>query len=206
MDEVRDDTRDETQELDPVRALVELVRKDRRRGLDALNELFRGGHVPEPSPDGPYDGQLVALDIAPGVTQALEWLASLWMPWKGKYLTKSDHRGDNIFSRDSRGVMRILFPFYKGMVSYRENTFRAFVFETSVQAGQVDPDRQVFRIDYDRDDNPALSIRRIVDEVVQVAEGVYLGKIHFKWWWGSWGMLGYFALRPGSEKPAEGGS
>jgi hypothetical protein len=24
---------------------------------------------------------------------------------------------------------------------------------------------------------------------------MYLGKVHFKWWWGTWRMIGYFALR-----------
>jgi hypothetical protein len=196
MNEALQETRGEAESQDPIQALEGLLRDDRRRGLAALNELFRNGRVAEPFLDGPYEGQLVALDIAPGLTRLLEGLASVWMPWKGKYLIRSDHRGDNIFSRDSRGVMRILFPFYKGMINYREDVFRAFVFDTSVQAGQVDPDRQVFRIDYNRKDNPASTIRRIVDEVVEVAEGVYLGKIHFKWWWGSWSMLGYFALRP----------
>ena len=42
----------------------------------------------------------------------------------------------------------------------------------------------------------ALTIRRIVDELVQVDESVYLGKIHFRWWWGPWQMIGYFSLRP----------
>jgi hypothetical protein len=92
-------------------------------------------------------------------------------------------------------ALRILFPFYRGMSDYEPDSFRAFVFQTSIAAGMVDRDRQVFRIDYDRPDNPALSIRRIVDEIVQVREGVYLGKIHFKWWWGRWAMIGYFALR-----------
>ena len=82
------------------------------------------------------------------------------------------------------------------MVDFEPGAFRAFVFQTSVDAGMVDRDRQVFRIDYDRPDNPALSIRRIVDEIVQVGDGLYLGKIHFKWWWGVWDMIGYFALRP----------
>jgi hypothetical protein len=172
-----------------------LVGRDRAAGLAALNRLFREGRVPDPPPDGPYRGELVAVDIAPGLSQVVEWLASLWMPWKGKFLIQAQGKGDNIFGRGSRLAMRILFPFYRGMMDYEAETFRAFVFETSVAAGMVDRDRQVFRIDYDRRDNPALSIRRIIDEIVQVGEGTYLGKIHFKWWWGRWGMIGYFALR-----------
>lgn len=180
---------------DPIREARARVHENRKQGLAELNRLFREGRIPNPPLDGPYHGELVALDIAPVVTQLLEWLASLWMPWKGKYLIESETRGDNIFATGSRWAIRLMFPFYRGITNYEHAAFRAFVFDTSVQQGKVDPDRQVFRIDYDRKDNPALSIRRIVDEVVQVADGLYLGKIHFRWWWGSWGMLGYFALR-----------
>lgn len=181
---------------DPVRAAKQQFKRDRKQGLAELNELFRSGGIPGPPLDGPYDGELVAVDIAPGVSQLVGWLASLWMPWKGKYLIAGEQRGDNLFGRGSRTVMRILFPLYRGMREHDADTFRAFVFDTSVDQGKVDPDRQVFRIDYHRPDNPALTIRRIVDEVVEVDQGVYLGKIHFKWWWGRWAMLGYFALRP----------
>jgi hypothetical protein len=52
----------------------------------------------------------------------------------------------------------------------------------------------VLKIDYDLPENPALSIRRILDELVQVADGVYLGKAHVKWWWGAWQPVAYFSL------------
>ncbi len=182
--------------VDAISSAKDLFARDREAGLAVLNLLFREGKVPDPPPDGPYNGELVAVDIAPGLSQLVGWLASLWMPWKGKFLIRTQSQGDNIFSGSSRSMMRILFPFYRGMVDFEPGAFRAFVFQTSVDAGMVDRDRQVFRIDYDRPDNPALSIRRIVDEIVQVGDGLYLGKIHFKWWWGVWDMIGYFALRP----------
>ena len=183
---------------DPIRRAQQLVRENRRNGLAALNELFRGGSIPEPAPDGPYEGELIAVDIAAGVTELVEWLTSFMMPWKGKFLIAAESRGDNMFGRDWRTLLGLLFPFYRGNRDYNAERFRAFVFGTSIAPGQADPDRQVFRIDYDRPDNPGLTIRRIVDEVVQLEAGVYLGKIHFRWWWGAWQMIGYFALR----KPA----
>ena len=39
-----------------------------------------------------------------------------------------------------------------------------------------------------------MSVRRVLDEVVELAEGYYLGKVYLKWWWGRWGLIGYFAL------------
>jgi hypothetical protein len=80
-----------------------------------------------------------------------------------------------------------------------DGIFRALKFTTSIKAGMVDTDRQVLNINYDSPDNPALTIRPIIDELVQVHDGVYLGKIHFHWWWGRWQMIGYFSLR--AKKP-----
>jgi len=182
-------------ESDSIRAAEQLLRTRRKDGLAALGALFRAGTVPSPPPDGPYHGELVALDIAPIVTQLVEWLTSFLMPWKGKFLIAAESRGDNIFSAKWRTVLGLMFPFYQGNRDYGNDAFRAFVFDTSIAQGKVDTDRQVFRIDYDRPDNPAQSIRRIVDEIVEVRDGVYLGKVHFRWWWGTWQMIGYFALR-----------
>ncbi len=180
---------------DAIRAARDLIKRDRRQGLAAFNEVFRGGRPPQPPLDGSYDGELLALDIAPGVTQLAESLASVWMPWKGKHLTAEGSKGDNIFGRNSRLPFRILFPFYRGVIDNDADTFRAFEFVTGIESGKEDPGLRVLRIDYDSRDNPGLSIRRIVDEVTQIDEGVYLGKIHFKWWWGTWKMMGYFSLR-----------
>lgn len=182
-------------EPDSIRAAEQLLRTRRKDGLAALDALFRAGTVPSPPPDGPYHGELVALDVAPIVTQLVEWLTSFLMPWKGKFLIAAESRGDNIFSAKWRAVLGLMFPFYKGNRDYGNDAFRAFIFDTSIAQGKVDTDRQVFRIDYNRPDNPAQSIRRIIDEIVEVRDGVYLGKVHFRWWWGTWQMIGYFALR-----------
>ena len=118
------------------------------------------------------------------------------MPWKGKHLASAERQGDNIFANRYRLLFRLVFPFYAPLERFGEQEFRAFTFTTSIRTGKVDPDREVLNIDYEAPDNPALTIRRIIDELVQVDESVYLGKIHFRWWWGRWQMIGYFSLRP----------
>lgn len=180
---------------DALRAAQERLKRDRKEGLAALQELFHSGRPPEPPLDGPYAGELVAVTIAPGISQLVEWLTASWMPWKGKHLSAADHKGDNILSRSYRLLFRILFPFYKGVIETDERTFRAFAFRTSIAAGIQDTDIQVFKIDYNSPDNPALTIRPIVDELVQIADGIYLGKIQFKFLLIGWRMIGYFALR-----------
>lgn len=180
---------------DALRTAQTLLRQNRQQGLAALNALFRAGRPPQPALDGPYAGELVAVTLAPGVSQIVQWLTALWMPWKGKHLNAAENNGDNILYRSYRLLFRILFPFYRGIIENDPQTFRAFAFKTSLAPGKADPDIQVLKIDYDSPENPALSIRPIVDEVVQIADGIYLGKIHFKWWLFGWSMIGYFALR-----------
>jgi hypothetical protein len=184
-----------TETADAIHAARALLQRDRRQGLAAFNDLFRSGTIPDRPLNGPYDGELLAVDIAFLVTPVVEWLTSFWMPWKGKYLVEERAEGDNIFDRRWKWLLRLLFPFYRGMTDYGRDRLRAFTFKTWLENGKVDADRRVFRIDYDLPGNPGLTIRRIVDEAVQVADGVYLGKIHFHWWWGTWQMIGYFSLR-----------
>lgn len=186
-------------QTDRIREAQRQFRENRQQGLSSLNQAFRNGLPPEPPLNGPYTGELVALDIAPGINQLLSFMTRHWMPWKGKYFVKAEQRGDNIFTRSSRVVFRLFFPFYGGVIKNPPEHYRAFKFRTYVSAGRVDTDRQVLKIDYDDKSNPALSIRRILDELVQVEDGVYLGKVHFKWWWGTWQLIAYFSLR--SQKP-----
>ncbi|HSL28193.1 MAG TPA: hypothetical protein VK900_03250 [Anaerolineales bacterium] len=162
-----------------------------------MNTLFRNGTLPDPALDGRYQGAFLALDLGPGFTRLFEGLADLWMPWLGKTLDASQQSGDNILSKDSYLLARFFNPRYKGFVMEGRASYRAFAFHTYTGPGVADPDRIVFKIDYNLKENPALTVRRVLDELVQLADGVYLGKAHVRWWWhrvGSWQTVAYFAL------------
>lgn len=171
-----------------------IVRRDRARGLALLNELFRSGEPPAPLMNGRYAGKLVALDIAPVVTTLFNALTAVWLPWKGKTFNASRQQGDNVFTRDSLLIARLFNPLYRGFVDDSPHTYRAFRFRTYVAAGREDPDRQVLKIDYNLPESPSLTIRRVLDELVQVEPGVFLGKAHVQWWWGRWQRVAFFAL------------
>jgi len=181
--------------VDVIHEAQKLLKQDRRQGLAALNDIFRAGKVPDPPLDGRYKGGVVAIDIAPGVTQLVEMITAAWMPWQGKRFDLAQAEGDNIFTRGSLTVARIIWPFYRERVDEGSETYRAFRFRTYVAPGRVDTDREVQKIDYDRPSNPGPTIRPILDELVQVADGYYLGKVHFKWWWGKWQLIAYFSLQ-----------
>ncbi len=124
--------------------------------------------------------------MAPGLTALTEWVSARWMPWRGKTFDAAAGRGDNVFTRDSLLLAHLYWPLYRGYWDDGPATYRAFRFRTWLGPGLADPDVRVLKIDYGLPENPRLSIRRVLDEVVQVADGLLLGKAHLKWWWGRW--------------------
>jgi hypothetical protein len=169
-------------------------RQDRQQGWKEFDQLFRGGIPPEPMLNGRYAGELIALEIAPGLTQFFQWLTDKWMPWLGKTFNTLQKSGDNIFRQDSYALARFFNPFYRGFVTEGKRTYRCFTFHTYLAPGMADPDRTVLKIDYDLDGNPSPTIRRILDELVQLDRDFYLGKAHVHWWWGGWQTVAYFLL------------
>ena len=176
-----------------LRAAQALFRTDRAQGLAALNALFRRGTPPEPALDGPYQGELIALDL----TRFFQWLTNKWMPWRGKTFYASQQRGENIFTKDSYLLARLFNPLYRGFVADGPRTYRGFAFRTYLAPGLVDADRSVLKIDYDLKENPSLTVRRVLDELVQLDKNLYLGKAHVRWWWrpaSGWQTVAYFSL------------
>ena len=166
-----------------------------------LNERFRNGWPPDPPLDGRTSGELISLEIAPGVTQVLGVLLATRMPWKGKTFDAASSRGDNIFSRGSLRLARPFNPLYRGFRGDGPGTYRAFAFRTYLAPGLEDADRKVLKIDYDLPENPKLTVRRVLDELVQIGDGAYLGKAHVKWWWGRWQRVAFFALFEPTRSP-----
>lgn len=168
--------------------------RDRKRGFAELNKIFRAGLVPNPPVDERYVGELVALDVGPGLNQFIEMITSRWMPWKGKVFYSARNEGENIFTRDSLTLAHIFWPLYRGYADESTERYRAFKFHTHIAPGLADPDRQVLKLDYNIPGNPLPSIRRVLDELVQVDDDLYLGKAHLNWWWGAWQLVAYFSL------------
>lgn len=159
-----------------------------------LEALFAAGKPPTPALAGRAEGELVALDIAPVVTQALTTLTSVWLPWQGKTFDESQSRGDNIFTAGSKPAARIFNPWYRNYIDDGPNTYRAFAFRTYVAGARENPSHPVFKIDYDLPENPRVTIRRVLDELVQIDHGVFLGKAHVRWWSGRWQRVAFFSL------------
>jgi hypothetical protein len=171
------------QRLDP--------RAARARALAGLDEMFAAGAVPEPRPDGFVPGRPLALS-GPGFLEAAgRRLGRLHMPWRGKSFERAASRGVNVLTKQARPVLRLLWPSY---VPVRElaDRIEAFAFTTWVGLATVEPRVEVLKIDYDFAPNPAL-VRRVLDELVQIDEGLYLGRALLRTG-SSFRLLGFFSL------------
>jgi hypothetical protein len=173
--------------------LQTLGRTDGKQADAALNELFRAG-APVQGLDGPTDGILVLTTTTKLTDVAFKALTSVWMPWEGKRFNAEAGTGDNRMTDQSVAVGKVLWPLYSMKDSPAGKI--AFDFTTYVEAGVEDPDIEVMVIDYaDIKDNPRLLIRSIRDELVELVDGTYLGKVLYRLPTRSYAKLGYFALR-----------
>ena len=168
---------------------------------ETLNRIFRLGVPPDPPLDGPTRGLMVTPILARTLDLGLRALANSWIPWTGKRFDADSGTGDNLLVASSRGPARVMWPSYR--LEPLGDGYAAFRFRTHVGPGRVDPDRQTQKIDYDSDENPRFLIRDILDELVQVVRGAYLGKVLLRRR-GEWRLIGYFALEPAAAAPASG--
>jgi hypothetical protein len=165
---------------------------DRERALTELEGCFSGGAVPE-GMDGPYRGRLLATTVGRGLDAVFGGLARAWMPWKGKTLDAGEATGRNIFTRGSRPLIRAIWPRYRDLEPDTPGRYTTFKFVTHTGPSKLMPGLDVLRIDYDIPEDPSFLIRRILDEVVMVGGGLYLGQALMKVR-GDWKRAGWFSL------------
>jgi hypothetical protein len=150
---------------------------NRARGLAELDRMYRAGSPPDPLPQGFLPGRPLVTRTWGPLDGVVQRLARAWMPWQGKSFDLEASTGVNRFVplAGVRPAFRIMFPGYR-FVTDSGDCMEAFEFRNRLAMGAADPELKVYKIDYDSDANPRL-IRRILDELVQVGDGVYLGKI-----------------------------
>lgn len=161
------------------RAVAELPTR-RAAALSELEACFRDGGTPGPL-EGVHSGRVLATTLGFGLDAPVQALARLWMPWKGKAFDPEAREGRNMFTRAARPPMRVLWPGYSGDRDEGPARISAFRFTTWEGPGAVDPTVRVLKIDYDHDESPELIIRPILDELVRIDDGLYLGQALMNW-------------------------
>ena len=165
----------------------------RADALAELNHLFASGRPPEPPLRGFLPGELVTMSLTRPADAFVRWVSSLYMPWLGKAFDPESNRGINVLRSAARSQMKVLWRSYEPKVS-SDGNLDAFPFNTRIAPGALDPNVDVLKIDYDFDENPSFIIRHILDELVQIDEGFYLGKILYRTR-NAWHPIGFFSLR-----------
>lgn len=165
---------------------------DRVGALAQLEACFAGAKPPGRL-DGPYEGRLLTTTVSGRGDRLLSVAGKLWMPWRGKTFDGAAGQGRNRFSRPADPVLRLVFPGYQGVAADRSGETTAFRFVTGPGPSKLRPTVRVMRVDYDLPDNPAWPIRRILDELVTVDEGVLLGQALVRRR-GRWSRAAWFSL------------
>lgn len=179
-----------------IRAAQRRMGDDRAAGMASLDDMFRAGRPPH-NMNGRYRGEMLAVDLAPGLTHYAAFVQHRFRPWRGKVFDSQKERGDNVFADNAGPWFRVLLPSYRGRRPDTNHTFRAFDFRTYVAPGLFDPDLSVLKIDYDLPENPA-RIRGVLDELVELADGYYLGRAYLRGRSG-WRRVAHFSLRMSSD-------
>lgn len=161
--------------------------------LAELNDLFASGRPPEPAPRGFLPGDLVTMSLTRPTDAFVRWVSGLYMPWLGKAFDPESNKGINVLKPAVRSQMKVLWRNYEPKVS-DDGNLEAFPFNTRIAPGALDPNVDVLKIDYDFEANPSFIIRHILDELVQIDEGFYLGKILYRTR-NAWHPIGFFSLR-----------
>lgn len=181
-----------------IRAIQRRMTDDKGSCLASLDDMFRCGQ-PAEGLEGRFAGEMVAVSVAPILTPLIERIQREQRPWMGKAFIAGDERGENILATRARLPLRLTHPFYRDTRPDTPTTFRALRFRTYTAPALFDPELTVLKIDYDVPPNPTLTIRRVLDELVEIADGFYLGRAWVRWWWGKWQRVAYFSLRPDRE-------
>ena len=169
------------------------IQRDRSGAVRELGELFRAGEA-STGIDGETEGTLVGFTITPGLDRTLAAFSSAWLPWAGKRFDTAAASGDNLLLRSARLPSKLLWPRYRMRDAGRR--IAAFNFETRVEPGALDTDRDVLVIDYAAVSENPLLIKRIRDELVEIVPGAHLGKMLWRHGQGErHTLLAYFALK-----------
>lgn len=160
--------------------------------VDPYERAFAAGVVPPPL-EGRFRGTLLATTLGRPFDRAATALGRAWMPWLGKAFVPEAGWGINLFTRSAYLPTRLGLPGYRMLRSDGPARFVAFRFRTGVGPSARMPGVDVLRLDYDLPENPSWPIRGVLDEVVEVEPGRYLGQALLRWR-GRWARAAWFAL------------
>lgn len=167
---------------------------DRPAALATLNALFDLGSTPDPPLDAIYAGELLTSTLFPPLDSFGRALARLWLLWKGKRFDAATSTGHNYLTPGGHTVARLVWPLYNRWSRANHSLYRCFYFKTSTGPSVDNPNLTTLKLDYNLPENPALLVRSVLDELVQLSGGYYLGKSYLRTTGGKPPLAAFFAL------------
>lgn len=168
---------------------------DRKGSIATLNAIFKLGTVPEPPMNGPYRGDLLTTTFFGPLDSFGRLMARLWLPWKGKHLDSAASSGYNYLTPGGHIAATIVWPTYRRRSGTEHGLYRYFNFNTSTGLGVNDPNVTALKLDYHLPENPRFVVRSVLDELVQVSGGYYLGKAYLRTRRGNYRLAAFFTLQ-----------
>lgn len=167
---------------------------ERGASFATLDAIFNMGTAPEAPMDGNYRGELLTPTLFGPIDTVGRFLARLWLPWKGKRFDSAASSGYNYLTRGGHVAGRLVWPLYNKWGRVGRGLYRYFNFKTSTGPGVNDPGTTALKLDYNLPENPGFLVRLVLDELVQVSGGYYLGKAYLRSRGGKYRLAAYFTL------------
>jgi hypothetical protein len=163
-----------------------------------LSEIFKCG-MPGDAIDGQSEGILVGwtkpaadLDFGGKLMSGLgRRVTGLHVPWVGKRFDRAAKRGTNSLTPVAL-VAKLIAPTYG--FKRGEAHLEGFEMTNWVEPGKLDPDTNVYVIDYESAGNP-WPFNHVRDELVEIVPNTYLGKMLWRQGDGEHRLTLYFALK-----------
>lgn len=175
--------------------LERLSRDDRREEIAAL---WAAGAAPQRM-DGPLEGLIMGSMWGTPETVLGTWLTRIHPTWTGKTFDHDSGTGFNRLAGFSRPVFFLVAAGYRAF-SRRGSEIEGFRFDHALETAAIAPFITVRALDYGVPEygNPSVRtfpIARTRDEIVELVEGVYLGRALLTLRDGEVRPIAHFALR-----------
>lgn len=167
---------------------------DRHASLATLNAIFDLGTAPHPPMSGDYRGELLTSTLFGPFDTCARFLSRFWLPWKGKHFDPATSTGYNYLTPGGHGASRLTWPLYKHAAPALNGLYRYFNFNTSTGPAVGAHSVTALKLDYNLPENPIFLVRSVLDELVQISGGYYLGKAYLRSRNRHYRLAAFFAL------------
>ncbi|MDQ3928165.1 MAG: hypothetical protein M3328_03345, partial [Chloroflexota bacterium] len=143
---------------------------------------------------GPYRGDMLTSTLLGPLDSYGRFVARFWLPWKGKRFDPTTSTGYNYLTPGGRRAARLTWPLYKHPHHAENGLYRYFNFNISIGQAVGAPGVTVLKLDYNLPENPLFLVRSVLDELVQISGGYYLGKAYLRSRHGNYRLAAFFGL------------